>query len=148
MKDPAFVKQFESIKDNSNYQNILKLSNQKYNEDKISEVYSQVAAKAALANAEKEKIEREVKSRGGAYNAQLGLHGLSQAASDPDSLLETMEMLKDPEVQKEVQEMMKDPAFIAEMKKYTDDPLFKKAMEKAKVLSENSVMQFFIIVFC
>jgi len=100
--------------------------------DRLERIY---AAKAAAALAEKEKIEADIKSRGGAYNAKLGLSGLSKAVSDPNSLLDALEMMKDPEIQKEVQAMMKDPDFQAELKQYTENPAFKQAMQEAKVIA-------------
>ena len=98
--------------------------------EQLERVY---AAKAAAALAEKEKIEAEIKNRGGSYNAKLGLNELSKAARDPNALLEAMEMMKDPEIQKEVQAMMRDPDFQAELRQYTENPAFKQAMQDAKV---------------
>jgi len=119
MQDPSFIEDMEKLKHDPTFSEVLKSAKQELQKDPR-------ITKAALRDA------AESMSAPKMSDAELGLEGLRKAATDPELLRETLEMLKDPDVAAEVAAMMADPAFQAEMKKMTDSPKYKEALNEAK----------------
>ncbi len=132
MKDPAFLEEMEKLKSNPMMAKAMENAQEIMNDpEKLGQFYKDMeSGMKALADSMGGAGGRE----GGTdspSDAQMGLSGLAQAASNPELLAETLKMLDDPEVQSEVQKMMQDPAFQQEMQNMMNAPEYHDAMKKA-----------------
>jgi hypothetical protein len=64
--------------------------------------------------------------------AELGLHSLGKAYSNPELLKEALDELQNPETIEQVRALMSDPQFQKDMKNILGSPKYKAAMARVK----------------
>lgn len=84
-----------------------------------------------VANASEAKYERGIDEKAdAAYDIQMGLGGLKQAANDPKLLAQLMQDLQDPKMMAEAKKMMESPEYKKQMKELEKSKEFKESMKK------------------
>jgi hypothetical protein len=83
----------------------------------------------------KKRKEREEAERTAKEDVNLGMDTLEENLSDPEAMIDTLDLLKDPAIRAEVEAMQRNPAFVKEMERMRNDPKFEQRLKDVAMLA-------------